>query len=126
MDEITLSGLLFFGTHGVNPEETALGQRFGVDVTLRLDLDASGRTDDLADTVNYATIYKLVRAEMEGQPSKLIEHLAARLLRAILRHDPRILEAEVRVVKLNPPLKGNTTGQVAVTMRRDRQWAAQE
>src|SRR5947199_10002887 len=101
MDEITLGGLLFFGTHGVNPEETTLGQRFGVDVTLRLDLDTPGRTDDLADTVNYATIYKLIRAEMEGRPSKLIEHLAARLVRAILLHDPRILEADVRVSQLN-------------------------
>jgi dihydroneopterin aldolase len=126
MDEITLGGLLFFGTHGVNPEETALGQRFGVDLTLRFDLETAGRTDDLADTVNYSTIYKLVRAEMEGQPSKLIEHLAARLLRAVLRQDPRILEAEVRVSKLNPPLKGNTTGQVTVTMRRDRRWAERE
>ena len=36
MDEITLGGLLFFGTHGVNPEETALGQRFGVDDAPRL------------------------------------------------------------------------------------------
>src|SRR6476661_10968334 len=85
MDEITLSGLVFFGTHGVNPEETALGQRFGVDVTLRIDLDTPGRTDDLADTVSYSTIYKLIRVEMEGQPSKLIEHLASRLALAILR-----------------------------------------
>src|SRR5207253_9709148 len=106
--------------------ETALGQRFAVDVTLGLDLDAPAQTDDSADTVSYSTIYKLIRAEMEGQPSKLIEHLAARLARAILRHDPRIREAEVRVSKLNPPLKGNTTGQVSVTLRRDRRWAGQD
>jgi len=122
MDEITLTGLVFFGTHGVNPEETALGQRFEVDVTLKLDLETAGQSDDLAQTVSYSAIYKLVRAEMEGEPSKLLEHLAARLLRGILRFDARILEAEVRVTKLNPPLRGNTTGQVGVRIRRDRSW----
>jgi 7,8-dihydroneopterin aldolase/epimerase/oxygenase len=123
MDEIILSGLLFFGTHGVNPEETALGQRFRVDATVRLDLEGAAQSDDLAHTVSYSAIYKLIRAEMEGAPSKLIEHLAARLLRTILRHDARIQEVEVRVSKLNPPLKGNTTGEAAVAMRRDRHWA---
>src|SRR3954452_13554493 len=126
MDEIILSGLVFFGTHGVNPEETSLGQRFSVDLTLSVDLERAGQSDDLADTVSYSMIYKLVRAEVEGAPSKLIEHLAARVLRTVLRHDRRIVTAEVIVAKLNPPLKGNTTGQVGVSMRRDRSWASED
>src|SRR5438094_3599449 len=117
MDEITLRGLVFFGTHGVNPEETELGQRFGVDLTIRLDLSEAARTDLLADTVSYSALYKLIRVEMEGEPSKLIEHLAGRLLNKILEYDKRIVEAEVRVTKLNPPLKGITAGEVAVQMR---------
>src|SRR5437867_87827 len=123
MDEITLSGMVFFGGHGVNPEETALGQRFGIDVTLWLDLSKAARSDDLADTVSYSAIYKLVRAEVEGEPSKLLEHLAGRVLRQVLQHDPRIIEARVRVSKLSPPLKGSTTGEVAVTLQRKRRWA---
>src|SRR5438270_12443456 len=108
MDEISLKGLVFFGKHGVNPEETELGQRFGVDLTIRLDLSAAARTDRLTDTVSYSTLYKLVRAEMEGEPSKLLEHLAGRLLGKVLEYDDRIVEAEVRVSKLNPPLKDST------------------
>jgi 7,8-dihydroneopterin aldolase/epimerase/oxygenase len=121
MDEIMLRGLVFFGTHGVNPEETELGQRFGVDLTVRLDLSEAARTDRLADTVSYSALYKLVRIEMEGEPSKLIEHLAGRLLKRVLNYDKRIVEAEVRVSKLNPPLKGVTAGEVAVQMRRRRE-----
>src|SRR5438046_782124 len=101
MDEIVLKGLVFFGTHGVNPEETELGQRFGVDLTIRLDLSEAARSDRLGDTVSYSALYKLVRAEMEGEPSKLIEHLAGRLLDKALNYDKRIVEAEVRVSKLN-------------------------
>lgn len=118
MDEIILQGLVFFGAHGVNPEETELGQRFGVDLTIRLDLSQASHTDQLADTVSYSAIYKMIRAEMEGAPSKLIEHLAGRLLNKVLDYDSRIIEAEVRVIKLNPPLRGATAGSVAVQMRR--------
>ena len=121
MDEIQLHGMVFFSTHGVNPEETSLGQRFGVDLTLWLDLSTASRTDDLTDTVSYSAIYKLVRAEMEGEPSKLLEHLAGRLLRCVLEYDERIVEAQVRVSKLSPPLKGSTSGEVAVVLRRKRE-----
>lgn len=120
MDEIMLRGLVFFGTHGVNKEETELGQRFGVDLILRLDLAEASRTDDLNDTVSYSAIYKLVRSEVEGKPSKLLEHLAGRLVDKVLAHDPRIQEAEVTLTKLQPPLKGITAGDVAVRLVRRR------
>lgn len=122
VDEISLDGLVFFGRHGANPEETALGQRFRVDVTVRLDFSAAARSDDLADTVSYSAIYKLVRREVEGEPSKLLEHLAGRITRAVLAHDARITEARVRVSKISPPLKGSATGEAAAAMRRGREW----
>src|SRR4051812_43511999 len=120
MDEISLTGLTFFGTHGVNPEETELGQRFGVDVTFRLDLTAASQSDDLSETVSYAAIFKLVRREMEGMPSKLLEHLAGRIAGQVLDQDKRIQSVRIRVSKLQPPLKGSTTGEVSVTLTRSR------
>jgi 7,8-dihydroneopterin aldolase/epimerase/oxygenase len=120
MDEIALTGLTFFGTHGVNPEETSLGQRFGVDVSLWLDLSQAAASDQLEDTVSYSAIFKLMRKEVEGQPSRLLEHLAGRLVNSIFDHDTRIGKVRVRVTKLNPPLKGSTTGQVSVVLERSR------
>ena len=61
MDEILLEGMLFYGYHGVNPEEQALGQRFIVDLTVTADLDAAARTDDLTTTISYSEIFKRVR-----------------------------------------------------------------
>src|SRR5437868_1785499 len=118
MDEIALHGLVFYGHHGANPEETRLGQRFGVDLIVRLDLTRASQTDDLADTVSYSALYKLVRSEVEGAPSQLLEHLAGRLLDKVLAFDGRIQEAEVTVVKLNPPISGSATGSAAIRMRR--------
>jgi len=120
MDEIALSGMTFFGRHGVNPEETELGQRFGVDLAIKLDLARASETDEIEDTVSYAAIFKLVRQEVEGEPSKLLEHLAGRIARSTLALDGRIQQVRVKVIKLNPPLKGSTTGQVSVSLTRGR------
>ena len=120
MDEIELRGLVFFGRHGVNPEETELGQRFSVDLTIWLDLSSAAGSDDLNDTVSYSALYKLIRAEVEGTPSKLIEHVAGRILAKVLAHDRRISKARVAVGKISPPLKGSTTGEVYVRLERER------
>src|SRR3954470_10152555 len=116
MDEIALTGMVFFGNHGVNPEERTLGQRFGLDLTLRLDLTAASQSDALEDTVSYSAIYKLVKREIEGEPSNLLEHIAGRIARAVLAHDQRIQQVRVRVSKLSPPLKGSTAGESSVTL----------
>ena len=122
MDMIALRGMVFFGRHGANPEETTLGQRFGIDVSLWVDLTRAGQSDDLEDTVSYSQVYKLVRAEVEGEPSKLLEHLAGRILRVVLEYDTRISKVRVTVSKLSPPLRGSVTGDVVVVMERNRAW----
>jgi dihydroneopterin aldolase len=121
VDEIRLEGLVFFGYHGANPEETSLGQRFQIDLSVWLDLTQAARSDDLADTVSYAALYKLAKAEAEGQPSMLIEHLAGRILDKVMQFDARINKARVAVTKLNPPLKGSTQGSAAVVLERRRE-----
>jgi 7,8-dihydroneopterin aldolase/epimerase/oxygenase len=118
MDEISLRGLTFFGRHGVNTEETSLGQRFGVDVTFWMDLTKAVASDKIEDTVSYSAIFKLIRSEVEGAPSKLLEHLAGRLVDRITAQDPRIRKVSVTVTKLNPPLGGSVTGNVSVTLLR--------
>lgn len=113
-----MHGLTFYGTHGVNPEETELGQRFGVDVSMWVDMSDAAASDKLEDTVSYSAVYKLIRKEVEGKPSKLLEHLAGRLVDVILSHDKRIARVRVKVTKLNPPLRGSITGYVGVVMER--------
>jgi hypothetical protein len=55
----------FYGRHGVNPEEQTLGQRFEVDVELRLDTRPAALQDDLRLTINYAQVYKAVKRIVE-------------------------------------------------------------
>jgi dihydroneopterin aldolase len=123
-DEIRLEGMVFFGRHGVNEEETRLGQRFGVDLTIWADLENAAVTDQVADTVSYATLYKLVRDIVEGEPSRLLEHLAARILREVLDSDHRIERARVYLTKLQPPIGGSVTVSASVVLERERGWRA--
>ena len=86
-DAILLEGLRFFGYHGLYPEERTLGQRFLVDVEAELDLRDAGLHDELDETVNYQSLYTLVRSIVEGEPMMLIEAVADR----IARSDPGVV-----------------------------------
>src|SRR5687768_10448105 len=89
-DEILLEGLRFYAYHGVNPDERTRGQRFTVDVRLVVDLRRAGQSDDLADTVSYSVVYKLVRGIVEGEPRQLIEAVAEEIAAAILTGFPSV------------------------------------
>lgn len=118
-DRIILQGMVFYGYHGVNPEERELGQRFVVDLELEKDLSAAGLSDDLTQTVNYASAYKLAREVVEGQPCNLIETVAERLATALLSRLP-IDGVRVRVRKPWAPVKGSVLDSVAVEIVRKR------
>ena len=46
-DRIVLEGMQFYGFHGVNPEEQALGQSYLVDLAVELTLSQAGQSDRL-------------------------------------------------------------------------------
>lgn len=119
MDKIFLNGMRFYAYHGVLPEERRLGQHFEVDVVLELVLRHAGLRDELALTVNYADVYRLVEEIMTGEPVQLVESLAERIARAVLGGFP--CEAvRVRVVKPNPPIAGHYHAVgVEIERRRD-------
>ena len=78
MDKIIIDSLKIFAHHGVNPEETAMGQWFVLDIEAMADLSYACQTDELDDTVSYADIIKTVRKAMTEKNCKLLEHAAQR------------------------------------------------
>lgn len=98
-DKILLTGMHFFGYHGTLPEERTLGQRFTVDVELRIDLRAAGQSDDLTQTVDYSEVYRQTRAVVEGEPLNLTEAVAERIAAAVLERHARVQSVRVRVGK---------------------------
>ncbi|UJF33093.1 dihydroneopterin aldolase [Paenibacillus hexagrammi] len=119
MDKITLSGMQFFGNHGVFPEENKLGQRFNVDVELMLPLNQAGRTDELEHTINYAEVFYIVKEIVEGRTYKLIEALSENIASELLQTYTNIIEVTVRVIKPHPPFPVLFNG-VTVEINRKR------
>ncbi|MGQ4809295.1 Dihydroneopterin aldolase [Candidatus Entotheonellaceae bacterium PAL068K] len=104
-DVIRLGNMLFYGHHGVNPEEQKLGQRFEVDVELRLDTRPAALQDDLRLTINYAQVYRAVKRIVEEECFALIETLAETIAMHLGQH---FAPDSVRVCVRKPhaPVKG--------------------
>lgn len=119
-DWIVLEGMIFFGYHGTLPAENALGQRFVVDVALQCDLRAAGRSDDLAQTVDYSAVHQQVRAIVEGPPVQLTETLAERIAAAILERHTLATAVRVKVAKPNVRLENTVLAGSAVQIFRRR------
>jgi dihydroneopterin aldolase len=105
VDRILLNGLVFFGKHGCHAAENELGQKFVADIELECDLRAAGESDDLNDTIDYVAIYNHAREVLEGEPAKLLEHLAQRIADFCLI-DNRVVSAWVRLRKPQIALPG--------------------
>ncbi len=105
LDKIIMSGMTFYGYHGVLPQERELGQQFVVDVELKLNLRLAGESDDPDKTVSYADVYEVVRQVVTGAPSKLIETVAESITGKLLQQFA-VQQVLVRVKKPAAPVPG--------------------
>ena len=124
-DKISLSGMVFYGFHGIDPAEQELGQRFVVDLEVETDLRPAGRSDNPADTVNYSRMYRLVKETMEGPSHKLLESLAETIASGML-DGFSVDSVKVVVKKPEVPMKGSILSHASVEICRERGGAASE
>lgn len=117
MAKISICGMEFHAFHGCFKEEQIIGNNFMVDLFLETDTIKAENSDDLRETVDYSRVYNLVKIEMEIT-SKLLEHVARRILNVILKAYPQITFAELSVSKMNPPV-GGKVDKVTVTINSD-------
>lgn len=104
--KIELKELKFYAYHGVLPQETLVGNNYIINVTLTAPLDKAIVSDELDDTINYATVYSIIKQEM-AIPSKLLEHVAGRIFHSLKLHFPQLTGIMLSLSKLNPPLGGD-------------------
>jgi len=112
--------MVFYGYHGVLPEERRLGQRFLVTVELRVDLREAGRTDDLTKTVNYSEAYSVIREIVTGPPHQLIEAVAEQIAKQLLSTHGSIESIAVAIRKPEVPIAGSVLGSAEVRIERSR------
>ena len=106
---ILLSDLRFHAFHGVLPQERLVGGNFVVDLRVGYPLAQVMTSDQVDDTLNYASLYALVEREMQ-QPSSLLEHVAGRIAQAIAKTFPQALSIDLTLTKQNPPMGADCKG----------------
>lgn len=118
MGTVSVENIRVYAHHGCLPEETIIGSDYLVNVVVKTDLTIASSTDDLADTVDYVHINKIVEQEM-AVPSKLLEHVAKRISDRILTEIPTVQKTRVAVSKINPPINGDVE-KVTIVLKSKR------
>ena len=116
-DEIRIENLEFFANHGVYPEETRLGQKFMISLTMYTDTRRAGRTDELESSTNYGEVSHFIVDFMAKHTCKLIEAAAEKLAEALLLTYPLLAGVELELKKPWAPV-GLPLETVSVKIRR--------
>src|SRR5690606_29636127 len=108
-DRIDLAGIEVLAKHGVYPEEKERLQPFIVDVTAHLDLAPAGRSDDLADTLDYGALASEIEKVVASESHQLIERVAQTVAETVLSHEI-VDRVEVTIHKPEAPVEGAWRG----------------
>jgi dihydroneopterin aldolase len=99
MGLIQIENMEFYSFHGHFKEERIVGNKFLVDLTIETDMKLPAASDNLKDAVNYQRVYDIVKSQMEMK-SHLLEHIAGRILDAIIPELKGIEKITVKVYKV--------------------------
>ena len=106
MGTIKLQNIKTFSYHGCLKEEALIGSDYRVDLEIKTDFRKSSISDELKDTVDYVLLNKIVVQEMAIR-SKLLEHVAHRIIARVFKEIPAISRIILAVSKINPPIGGD-------------------
>ena len=106
MGKIKVNNIRVYAYHGCLKEESIIGSDYRVDVEVEADLTKASISDNLNDTVDYVLINYIVKDEMTTK-SKLLEHVAKRILDRIFLECKTVKKGKVTVSKINPPINGD-------------------
>ena len=106
MGQIYLENIRTYSHHGCIKEETVIGSEYRVDLWVDADLTVASSSDDLNDTTDYVVLHQIVVEEM-NIASRLLEHVAQRIINRIKFAVTGLDRIQVRVSKINPPIGGD-------------------
>lgn len=106
---IYINALRLHASHGVLPQERVVGNDYEVTAEVGCDICKAMETDNVADTLNYAELCRVITEEM-AVPSALLEHVAGRIARRIVGTFHAVSSLRLRITKLNPPMGADCDG----------------
>lgn len=108
---VCLKGLRFHAPVGVLDLEKIVGNDILVDLKIGYPFSRAMKSDDVADTLNYAEVYTAVREEV-AEPVNLLERLAGKIADRLLSDFPLITSIDMRITKENPPMGLDGAGAI--------------
>ena len=99
---VFLRNVRFYAFHGVLPQERSVGGDYLLNLRVGYPVEKAMESDEVGDTLNYATLFDLVKREM-NIPSQLLEHVAGRIVKAITAAFPAVTSVDLELTKQNPP-----------------------
>ena len=118
-DRVFLEGVVLPARIGVTVAERAAAQDLRADIAVALSLAKPGRSDRLADTVNYALIRRDALRVASSRTWSLLEALATGIADTLLESFPRSKAVVVTLRKPRPPfMSGVEAGGVTLVRRR--------
>ena len=83
-----------------------IGGEYLVNAIVEIDTSQAEQNDVLKSTVDYVSVYNVLKKEM-SIPSKLLEVVLERIIEGIKKIDDNIDSVDVSIKKLSPPIGGN-------------------
>lgn len=106
MGKVILNDIRVYAFHGCMEEEERIGSDYIVNLEVETDMQKPAESDLLEDAVDYVLLNAIVKEEMSIR-SRLLEHVAQRIIDRILEEFPKLKGIEVSVAKQNPPIGGD-------------------
>ena len=112
--KVHVNNIKVYAYHGCLDEEGIIGSDYRVDVLVGVKNKLSHQNDDLNQTVDYSLVTQIVVEEMTIR-SKLIETVAAKIIKRVHNECAHSERVSVTVTKINPPIDGDVE-TVSVTL----------
>ncbi|MEO0344252.1 MAG: dihydroneopterin aldolase [Pseudomonadota bacterium] len=119
MDQVRVENLCIHGFHGVMEQEREIGQRFYLDIDVRVNTRDYTHDDEYARAVCYAGICETAQTVSDSAKFNLIETFADRVACAILERHEAAPEVTVTVRKPSAPIPA-ALDTVSVVITRTR------
>jgi len=106
---VYIENLHLHAYHGVLSQERIVGNDYVINVRVGYPWQDAMVTDDVTDTLNYAELADIIEKEM-ATPSALLEHVAGRIEKAILKVCTKCSSLHLDIKKVAPPISQQTSG----------------
>lgn len=107
---IKIESLEIFGYHGTFYEEKVLGQKYIVDLEIKLNESFHNLNDDFNKTVDYANLAEYVQEYFKVNKRDLLESIANDVVCEIFKKYDRIREVNLKILKPAYHVNGNFKG----------------